>query len=166
MVDADIRGKRTLGVVRLHAAQWHIDPHKIGVLGFSAGGHLVAAMSTYFGHRLYAPIDEADTISCRPDFAVALYPGHLWIDENRLELNPTIRVTPQTPPTLLIQAEDDPVDSVNNSLVYYLALRTAGVPVEMHLFAHGGHGFGVRRTDRAITEWPGMMMAWLREMGD
>jgi len=136
-----------------HAAEWYIDPHKIGVLGFSAGGHMVAAMSTHFKQRLYPAVDAADKESCRPDFAVALYPGHLWIDEKKFELNPDIRthISDQTPPTFLLQAENDDLDDVNESLVYYIALKDAGVPVEMHLYAQGRHAFGLRRTKLPIT---------------
>jgi acetyl esterase/lipase len=157
--------QRTVGLVRLHAAEWHIDPRKIGVLGFSAGGHMVAAMSTHFGHRLYPAVDAADKESCRPDFAVALYPGHLWIDEDKFELNPDLRVTSQTPPTFLLQAEDDHIDDVNHSLVYYVALKKAGVPVEMHLYAQGGHAFGLRRTELPITGWPLLVETWLGALG-
>jgi acetyl esterase/lipase len=157
--------QRTVGLVRFHAAEWHIDPHKIGVLGFSAGGHLVAAMSTHFNKRVYPAVDAADKESCRPDFAVALYPGHLSIAPKSFELNSDIRVTSQTPPTFLVQAEDDPVDSVKNSLVYYAALKEAKVPVEMHLYAHGGHAFGLRRTQHPITEWPQLVETWLGTIG-
>jgi acetyl esterase/lipase len=157
--------QRTLGLVRFHAAEWHIDPHKIGVLGFSAGGHMVAAMSTHFGHRLYPAVDAADKESCRPDFAVILYPGHLSLDPKSFELNPDIHVTSQTPPTFLLQAEDDPVDRVENSLVYYAVLRKAKVPVEMHLYAHGGHAFGLRRTELPITGWPQLVETWLGTIG-
>jgi len=158
--------QRTLGLVRFHAAEWGIDPHKIGVLGFSAGGHLVAALSTHFDRRLYGAVDAADKESCRPDFAVALYPGHMLENTSKnFELNPYIPVTGQTPPTFLLQAEDDPVDTVQNSLVYYSALRKAGVPVEMHLYPHGGHAFGLRRTDLPITEWPRLMETWLHSIG-
>ena len=157
--------QRTVGLVRFHAAEWHIDSHKIGVLGFSAGGHLVAAMSTHFKQRLYPAVDAADKESCRPDFAVALYPGHLWIDEEKFELNPDIHVTSQTPPTFLLQAEDDHVDNVNQSLVYYIALKNAGVPVEMHLYAQGGHAFGLRRTELPITGWPQLVETWLVTIG-
>ncbi len=157
--------QRTLGLVRFHAAEWHIDPHKIGVLGFSAGGHLVTDISTHFDKRLYAAIDAADKESCRPDFAVALYPGHLWISSKDFELNPEVPVTRQTPPTFLLQAENDPVDSVNNSLVYYIALKKAGVPVEMHLYAQGGHAFGLRRTKFPITRWPELVETWLGTIG-
>jgi len=157
--------QRTLGLVRLHAAEWRIDPHKVGVLGFSAGGHLVAAVSTHFGQRVYPVVDAADQESCRPDFAVALYPGHLLIDYEKLELNPNIRVTRNTPPTFLAQAENDDVDNVNNSLVYYAALKKAGVSVEMHLFPEGGHSFGLRPTKDPITEWPQLVEKWLRTIG-
>jgi acetyl esterase/lipase len=157
--------QRTIGLMRLHAAEWHIDPHKIGVLGFSAGGYLVAEISTNFAHRLYAPVDAADQESCRPDFAVAVYPGHLWIGGESYALNPNVPVTQQTPPTFLVQAENDNVDGVNQSLAYYMALEKAGVPVEMHLYAQGGHAFGLRRTENPITGWPQLVETWLRTIG-
>ena len=157
--------QRTVGLVRYHAAEWHIDPHKIGVLGFSAGGHLVAAVSTHFEQRLYPAVDAADQESCRPDFAVALYPGHLWLDDKKFELNPDVPVTRQTPPTFLLQAENDHVDNVNDSLVYYIALKNAGVPVEMHLYVQGGHAFGLRRTKFPITAWPQLVETWLGTIG-
>jgi len=178
--------QRTLGLVRLHAAEWHIDPHKIGVLGFSAGGHLVAAMSVHFGKRLYPAVDAADKESCRPDFAVAIYPGHLSLSaaewdanvgtkkfaihappnaDKDLAINPDIHVTKQTPPTFLLQNEDDHVDSVNDALAYYIALKNAGVPAEMHIYAQGGHAFGLRRTKLAVTAWPQMVETWLASIG-
>ena len=178
--------QRTLGLVRLHAAEWHIDPHKIGVLGFSAGGHLVAAISNHFQHRLYVPADAADNESCRPDFAVAIYPGHLSLSaaewdaqqgkqkfavphsataDKDLSLNPDLHVTSQTPPTFLLQAEDDHVDNVNDSLAYYIALKKAGVPAEMHLYAQGNHAFGLRRTKLPITGWPQLVDTWLETIG-
>ena len=157
--------QRTMGLVRLQAARWHIDPRKIGVLGFSAGGHMVAAISTHFEKRLYPIVDAADRESCRPDFAVALYPGHLVLREKAFALNPDIQVTRQTPPTFLLQAEDDPVDPVENSLVYYSALRTAGVPAEMHVYVTGGHAFGLRPTASPITQWPPLVEAWLATIG-
>jgi acetyl esterase/lipase len=181
--------QRTLGLVRLHAAEWRIDPHKIGVLGFSAGGHLSVAMSTHFEKRLYPAVDAADKESCRPDFAVAIYPGHLsrsaaeWdarqgkkknavshpghrsnADES-LALNPDLHITRQTPPTFLLQAEDDHVDNVDDSLAYYIALKKAGVSVEMHLYAQGGHAFGLRRTKLPITGWPQLVEKWLGAIG-
>jgi acetyl esterase/lipase len=157
--------QRTVGLLRLHATEWHIDPDKIGVLGFSAGGHLVAAISTHFTERLYPAVDDADKVSCRPDFAVAIYPGHLWLGGKKLELNPAVPVTSQTPPTFLLQNEDDHVDNVNDSLVYYIALKNAGVPVEMHLYAQGGHAFGLRRTKFPATGWPQLVETWLATLG-
>ncbi len=157
--------QRTVGLVRFHAAEYHVDPHKVGVLGFSAGGHLVADVSTHFDKRMYAAVDAADKESCRPDFAVALYPGHLWIDGKKFELNPDVPVTRRTPPTFLLQAEDDYVDNVNQSLVYYIALKNARVPVEMHLYAQGGHAFGLRPTKFPITRWPRLVETWLGTIG-
>ncbi len=112
--------------------------------------------------RAYAPVDAADKVSCRPDFAVAIYPGHMLENTTKeFELNPEIPVTAKTPPTFLLQAEDDNVDGVKQSLVYYIALKNAGVPVEMHLYAQGGHAFGLRRTKFPITEWPRLVnVAW------
>ncbi len=178
--------QRTLGLVRFHAAEWHIDPHKIGVLGFSAGGHLSAAISTHFAKRFYPAVDAADKESCRPDFAVAIYPGHLSLSaaewdaqqgvkkfvvphaanaDKDLGSNPEIPVTSQTPPTFLLQAEDDHVDNVDDSLAYYIALKKAGVPAEMHLYAQGGHAFGLRRTKFPITGWPQLVETWLGSIG-
>ena len=159
--------QRTMGLVRWHAAEWQIDPHKIGVLGFSAGGHMVAAMSTHFDRRLYAAVDAADQESCRPDFAVAIYPGHLSLADNSFGLNPDIdsHLTRQTPPTFLLQDEDDHVDRVEDSLSYYAALKRVGVPVEMHLYATGGHAFGLRPTKFPVTGWPKLVETWLRTIG-
>lgn len=157
--------QRTLGLIRFHAAEYHIDPNKIGVLGFSAGGYLVADISTNFAKRAYPPVDEADKVSCRPDFAVTIYPGHLQASSNGLGLNPKIHVSRETPPTFLLQAEDDHVDNVNDSLVYYIALKNAGVPAEIHLYAQGGHAFGLRRTKFPITGWPQLVETWLGALG-
>lgn len=146
--------QRAMGLARSQASRWHIDPNKIGVLGFSAGGHMVAALSTHWESRLYRAVDAADKESCRPDFAVALYPGHLAVPERAFALNPDIKVTSRTPPTFLLQAQDDPVDPVENSLVYYSALKKAGVAAELHVFMKGGHAFGSRPSQLPITRWP------------
>lgn len=166
--------QRTIGLVRQHAAQWHIDPHKVGVMGFSAGGHLVAAVSTHFQQRTYAPVDTADQLSSRPDFAIAAYPGHLWLhedddratrDETDLRLRPDIHPTADTPPTFLVMAEDDQVDGVHQALAYYVALQKAGVPTEMHLYAQGGHAFGLRKAKLPIGQWPQLVETWLHTIG-
>lgn len=155
--------QRTMGLVRLHAREWHIDPHKVGVVGFSAGGFLVAEISTHFGKRLYPPVDAADRESARPDFAMAIYPGHIAFDDGRL--NPNVPVTRDTPPTFIVQAEDDEVDGVQQALTYFAALKRAGVPTEMHLYAQGGHAFGLRRTSKPITAWTDLADAWMRTIG-
>ncbi|MGA7158019.1 MAG: alpha/beta hydrolase [Acidobacteriaceae bacterium] len=177
--------QRAMGILRLHAAQWHINPHKLGVLGFSAGGHLVAAISNHYQHRLYPLIDAADHQSCRPDFAIALYPGHLSLagaqydaslsphkflihpppNANELSLNPDLRPNAQTPPTFLLQAEDDHVDNVDDALAYYIALKNAHVPTELHLYAQGNHAFGLRHTNLPITDWPHLVNTWLTTIG-
>jgi acetyl esterase/lipase len=155
--------QRAIRLVRFHASQWHVDPRKIGVLGFSAGGYLVAETSTRFGQRSYTPTDTADKESSRPDFALAIYPGHLANDNDAL--NPHVAVSRDMPPTFLLQAEDDHTDGVNQSLIYYNALRKAGVPAEMHLYAQGGHAFGLRPSPLPITRWPKLAEQWLRAIG-
>ncbi|WEN14760.1 alpha/beta hydrolase [Rhodanobacter sp. AS-Z3] len=155
--------QRTLRLVRFHAAKWHVDPHKIGVLGYSAGGFLVAEISTNFERPLYAPVDAADKESARPDFAMPIYPGHLATDD--YQFNAAVPVSSNTPPTFLVQAEDDHVDGVQQSLAYYIALAKAEVPAEMHLYAHGGHAFGLRPTQQPITGWPALAETWLHTIG-
>ena len=154
--------QRTLGLVRIRAREWNIDPNKIGVIGFSAGGHLVADISTNYAKRAYPIQDTADKESCKPNFAIAVYPGHMLEKTSRdYELNPTIPVDNNTPPTFLLQAGNDPIDTIQNSLVYYIALRKAGVPAEYHIYAEGGHAFGLRKTNQPITEWPELVETWL-----
>ena len=153
--------QRALGMVRSHASEWHVDPNRVGVLGFSAGAHLAAALSTHVEQRLYDPVDAADRSSCRPDFAVIVYPGYLALAEQNFAPNPEIHVSNQTPPTFIVQAEDDPVH-VENSIVYFQTLKTANVPAEMHLYAQGGHGYGLRRTELPITDWPKLVETWLQ----
>ena len=152
--------QRAVGIVRQHATEWHIDPNKVGVLGFSAGAHLSAALSTHFEQRLYDPIDAADKLSCRPDFAVIVYPGYLALAEQNFAPNPEINPTVKTPPTFIVQAADDPVH-IENSTVYFLALKNAKVPTELHIYAEGGHGYGLRRTALPVTTWPQTVEIWL-----
>jgi acetyl esterase/lipase len=150
--------QRALGIARSHAAEWQIDPRKIGVLGFSAGGHLAAALSTHFDKRIYDRVDAADDASCRPDFAVIVYPGYLDGP------NPEIKPTAATPPSFIVQAEDDPVH-VENATAYFLALKAAKVPAELHIYAKGGHGYGLRRTELPVTGWPRLVETWLQTTG-
>jgi acetyl esterase/lipase len=156
--------QRALGLVRRGAVEWGIDPKRIGVLGFSAGAHLSAALSNNFENRTYEPLDEADRISCRPDFALLLYPGLIVSKERPDQLGPELAVTANTPPTFLAQAELDNV-GVENSVFYYLALKKAKVPAEMHLYASGGHGYGLRPTQATVNAWPQRAEEWMRSLG-
>jgi len=153
--------QRAVGLVRAHSAEWGIDPKRVGVLGFSAGGHLSAAISTHYDKRLYDAVDDADKLSCRPDFAVVVYPGYLALADQNMAPNPEIQPTADTPPTFLVQAEDDPVH-VENATVYFLALKKAKVPAELHVYAEGGHGYGLRPTALPVTTWPQTAVTWLR----
>jgi acetyl esterase/lipase len=155
--------QRALGVIRYRAAEWQINPRHIGIMGFSAGGHLAAAASTRFGQRDYEAVDESDGVSCRPDFAMLIYPAYL-IRQKGPELQPELTVTSNTPPTFLVQTEDDPLP-VENSLFYYLALKNGNVPAELHLFTEGGHGYGLRRSNQAVMSWPKRAEEWMRGLG-
>ncbi len=156
--------QRALGLVRRNAVQWDIDPNRVGVLGFSAGAHLAAALSTHYATRLYPAVDPADALSCRPDFAVIVYPGYLALAEQGMRFNPDLPVTADTPPTFLLQAENDPVH-VENVLQYFLALKQAGVKAELHVYAEGGHGYGLRPTALPVTHWPDLVDTWLFTIG-
>jgi acetyl esterase/lipase len=156
--------QRAMGLLRYRAASYNFDPHKIGVIGFSAGGHLAAAVSNA-EQRTYKSVDSADREASRPDFAILLYPGHLWDEsgpKTSLKLSPWVEISTHAPPTLLIHSMTDPTDDVRHSLAYGLALNDVHVPVEMHLYAGGGHAFGMRPTpDPITTEWPELVEKWL-----
>ena len=154
--------RRTIKLVRARAKELNVDPNKIGVIGFSAGGYLVAQTSNIF-KPAYTPVDAVDDLSSRPDFAIALYPGHLCRSGNNLD--PVIHVTKQTPPTFLLQTWDDPIDNICNSTVNARALDHTGVPAEVHLFARGGHAFGLRNNGHPISSWPSLVESWLKEIG-
>jgi acetyl esterase/lipase len=156
--------QRAMSIVRSRAGEWHIDPHKIGVIGFSAGAHMAIMSSTRFD-RLYAAVDVADRVSSRPDFALVLYPGRMAYRQAKFAPNPDIRVTERTPPTFLVHAYDDDVNPVENALLYAAALRKAGVPAEIHVYAKGGHAFGLRRTGLSASAWPQLAEAWLKVIG-
>ena len=159
--------QRAMGLLRQHAEEYGIDPDQIGVIGFSAGAHLAAAISNADA-RTYDRVDAADDLSLRPNFAVLMYTGRLWnrnAGRNNLTLAPWVEINPNAPPTLLIHAMNDPVDDVRHAMTYALALHEAGVPVDMRVFAGGCHAFGLRPTEDPITtQWPGMVMQWLRDV--
>jgi acetyl esterase/lipase len=170
----DVRGEPPLGplkdaqravsLVRSRAAEWGIDSKKIGMVGFSAGGHLVGATATNFEHRAYDPIDGIDKVSCRPDFGIMLYSGYFKL-KGKDELSPTIRVTSAAPPLFLVHASDDTISEVDHSVIMYLAMKRAGVPAELHVFASGGHGFAVRPIDQPCAAWTRSCVDWLAHQG-
>lgn len=153
--------QRAVSVVRGRAKEWGIDPARIGILGFSAGGHLSAAAATNHDKRHYAPIDELDKLSCRPDFAVLVYPAYL---AEKLQLNSEIRVDASTPPVFFVHASDDRISS-ENSLTMYMALKRSGVPAELHVYASGGHGFGLRPSANPASTWPARCGEWMKARG-
>jgi acetyl esterase/lipase len=154
--------QRAMGLLRHNAPAWGIDPGRIGIIGFSAGGHLAARLSTNNGKRSYEGVDDADKVSCRPDFAILIYPAYLA--ENEHTLAPELGVDGRTPPTFLAQTQDDK-KFVNGSIVYYLALKKAGVPAELHLFPTGGHGYGLRPSNHAVSGWPALCRTWMEKNG-
>src|SRR4051794_9936524 len=155
--------QRALSLVRSHAKDWEIDPARVGILGFSAGGHLVAWASTAYEKRSYEPVDDADKLSCKPDFAIPIYPGGV-LKRGTSEISPEIQVTSQTPPSFLVVASDDR-GSLESTVLYYLALKRAGVPAELHVYETGGHGFGMRPSPKAYATWPKRCEEWMRDRG-
>jgi acetyl esterase/lipase len=158
-VQALMDAQRALSLVRSRADEWGIDPKKVGIMGFSAGGHLGAWASTNYDKRAYDAVDAADKVDIRPDFAVLIYPGAVT-RRGTDQINDNIRITSQTPPTFLACATDDGLAESNVAL--YLALKRAGVPVEMHLYSKGKHGFGMRESDNPHSTWPQSCEKWLR----
>lgn len=160
--------QRAMGLLRQRASEYRIDPERIGVIGFSAGAYLAADLSNT-EERIYSPADVADQQPSRPNFAILAYTGRLWDTSNAktdLWLAPWVQVSAKAPPTLLIHAMDDPVDDVRHAMAYALALGEAGVPVDMRIYAKGGHAYGMRPTDDPITtQWPGQVEQWLHSIG-
>jgi acetyl esterase/lipase len=174
----DVRGEPPLGpqldaqravsLVRSRAAEWGIDPKRIGMVGFSAGGHLALATATNFAQRAYEPIDAVDEVSCRPDFAILCYSGYLKA-RDKDEITPAIRIPAETPPIFLAHASDDRESyggsNAENSVFMYLALKRAGIPAELHVYATGDHDFGVRQNEKLPSSWPQLCVNWLRSQG-
>jgi acetyl esterase/lipase len=154
--------QRALSLLRARHKEWGIDPLRLGILGFSAGGHLAAAATTNYDRRAYEPIDEIDKVSCRPDFAVVIYPGYLVGKDG--QLSPEIRVTAETPPCFLVHADDDKL-SAENSVAMYLALHKAHVPSELHVYTSGGHGFGIIASDHPSSTWAQRCADWMKGRG-
>lgn len=156
--------QRAVGLIRYNAIKWGIDTGRIGIMGFSAGAHLSAVASTNFKNRTYDAIDSADVVSCRPNFVMLIYPAYLTLKDEGDKVSPELTVNSNTPPTLLVQTEDDPV-RVESSLFYYLALKKEKVAAEMHLYTSGGHGYGLRKKGAGVLAWPERAEEWLRTLG-
>lgn len=155
--------QRAVSILRSRAGEWGIDPDKIGMIGFSAGGHLSVATATYFDQRTYKPVDDIDKVSCRPDFAVAAYSGYLK-KQDKDELSSHIRIPEKTPPVFLVHGAADPISAPENSVLLYLALQKAKIPAELHIYAATTHDFGVRSIDRSHAAWTDACLKWLREL--
>ena len=170
--------QRAMRVIRAHAAEWGLDPARIGFLGYSAGGHLSASLEFFFDRKIYPPIDAADQLSARPDFSVLGYapagargprpaslagltPRQLLDWDYKIEATPGVKY----PPTIILQADDDPTVNPQNAATIYLALKQNGTPVEMHVFRRGGHGFGIRDAKGPVTHWPDLCAEWMKEIG-
>jgi acetyl esterase/lipase len=160
--------QRAVSLVRSKAAEWGIDPKRIGIVGFSAGGHLAVATATSFEKRAYERIDAVDDVSCRPDFAVACYPGYLKA-RDKDEIRPGLHIPADTPPILLTHASDDREShggsNAEHSVFMYLALKRAGIPAELHIYATGDHDFGVRQNEKLPSSWTELCVKWLRSLG-
>jgi acetyl esterase/lipase len=175
--------QRAVRLTRSNAQRWQIDPERIGVMGFSAGGYLTAAVGTMFDNGDPNSDDPVERESCRPNFMAPIYPlvslgpladsrqellarmlGPSPTQELRNQYSPELRVTKQTPPTFLIHANDDRL-TAEHSVTFYLALKKASVPVEMHIFARGGHGYGIRQRDLPISSWAHRWLEWMRQEG-
>jgi acetyl esterase/lipase len=152
--------QQAMRIMRSHTSEWHIDPEKIGVVGFSAGGNLAALLSKNFNYQgAHVP---PSTVTAKPDFQMVIYPGGLRQRGDETKLDPSFQPGPDTPPTLLVQAENDTTAHVETSLVYFQALKDAKIPAELHIYTLGGHGFGLRPTDLPIAQWPNLAEIWLR----
>ena len=156
--------QRAVSLVRSRAAEWGIDPERIGMVGFSAGGHLALAAAAGYEKRTYEPIDAVDEVSCRPDFAVICYSGYLKA-KDKDAISPGIRIPAGTPPIFLAHSSDDKISSPEHSVIMYLALQRAGVPAELHVFATGDHDFGVRQNDKLPSSWTRLCVKWLNSRG-
>lgn len=154
--------QRALSLARQHAQEWGIDPKRIGLLGFSAGGHMAALASN--SDRLYAAADAADAQPHRPNFTVLIYPAYLAPKDAPTAVSPELKVSKETPSTFMAISQDDPV-RVEGALHYGLALKAAGVKWELHVYAEGGHGYGLRKTEKPVTTWPDRLADWLKAEG-
>ncbi|TXT33722.1 MAG: xylanase [Planctomycetota bacterium] len=156
--------QRAMSLVRSKASEWKLDPKRIGILGFSAGGQVAGLTSIFDEQRQYEPLDNVDKVACRPDFAMLIYPGG-FDDRGQPKLRDEVQVTKQSPPMFFVHAFDDGVTALN-TLLLATELKKVGVPAEVHVYATGGHGYGLRHVDgQPVTDWPKPCEAWLKTTG-
>jgi acetyl esterase/lipase len=153
--------QRAMGLVRSQAREWGIDPKRIGVLGFSAGGHLAATLSNTSDERTYPKVDDADTVSCRPNFTLLIYPAYLTVKEQNDKIAPELNIASNTPPSFILMTEDDPL-RIQSVLFYAAALKNVNVPFELHVYPVGGHGYGLRQTGDEVAAWPQLAAFWMK----
>jgi acetyl esterase/lipase len=156
--------QRAIRLTRFNAEDWGIAPERIGVLGFSAGGHLAVMAGTHWDETTYDAIDQADDLSCRPDFLIPIYPAYLGDRKDPSRLSPLVRVTQQTPPTFIAITQDDSDRAIYAALLL-VALKKAKVPAELHVYSRGGHGYGLRVSDNPVSSWPKRCEDWMRISG-
>jgi len=158
--------QRAIRLVRKHAAEWNIDPQRIGILGFSAGGHLTIMAGTYWDKQTYDRVDDADSLSCRPDFMCPIYAAYLGegYKDDVAELGPLVRITAKTPPTFLAVTQDDKMRGAQSALLF-VELKKAGVPAELHVYTKGGHGYGIRPSKNPASTWHHRLAEWMRASG-
>jgi len=156
--------QRAVRLVRSKSKEWGIATDRIGIAGFSAGGHLAIATATSFEKSAYEPIDEIDKLSCRPDFAIPVYSGYLKA-KDKDELAPGLSVPKGTPPVFLVHGGADIISDPEHSVVMYRTLKRAGVPAELHIYANAAHDFGVRKVDNPCATWTQSCVAWMRAQG-
>jgi acetyl esterase/lipase len=156
--------QRALGLMRQNASQWGIDPKRIGVLGFSAGGNLAAILSSQYEKRSYPKVDASDEANCRPDFTILIYPAYLTVENDPARLVPELNINEKTPQAFVVMAQDDPVRA-ENALGYAAALMKQKIPCELHIYPTGGHGYGLRKTSEPVTTWPDRLQDWFTSRG-
>jgi acetyl esterase/lipase len=153
--------QRAVGLIRANAKDWGFDPDRIGILGFSAGGHLSATLAAHVNERTYPKVDAADNVNCAPNFVLLIYPAYLSLKDEGDKINPSVTVTPKNPKTFMVIAQNDPVRP-ENALAYYLELTKNKVPAELHIYPTGGHGYGLRESKEPVTTWPARALDWMR----
>jgi acetyl esterase/lipase len=159
--------QRAIRMVRQHAEEWKVDPQRVGVLGFSAGGHLTVMTGTQWDRPAYEPRDAVDKLNCRPDFLMPIYVAYLgekYDDRQETRLSPLVRITKETPPTFMAVTHDDAYRGVQSALLL-VELKKAGVPAELHVYTKGGHGYGLRPTGNPVSNWPQRAEEWMRASG-